>query len=98
MYIEHVNFTWDPKKSRSNLKKHGVPFEEAVTVFYDPLAKVAHDPEHSSNEDRFILVGHSHMNRLLFVIHIYREDLDNIRIISARRATKREIRDFEELE
>jgi uncharacterized DUF497 family protein len=66
MYIEHVNFTWDPKKARSNLKKHGVPFEEAVMVFYDPLAKVAHDPEHSSNEDRFILVGHSHMNRLFF--------------------------------
>jgi uncharacterized DUF497 family protein len=98
MYNKDVNFTWDPKKARSNLQKHGVPFEEAVTVFYDPLAKVAHDPEHSNDEDRFILVGHSQKNRLLFVIHIYRESTNTIRIISARRATKREMRDFEELE
>jgi uncharacterized DUF497 family protein len=98
MYNRRVNFTWDSKKARFNLQKHGVSFEEAVTAFYDPLSKVAHDPEHSNDEDRFILVGHSQKNRLLFVIHIYLEDSNIIRVISARRATKREVRDFEELE
>jgi uncharacterized DUF497 family protein len=92
-----VDFSWDPKKAALNLKKHKVGFEEAVTVFYDPLAKVAHDPDHSDDEDRFIIVGHSQKNQLLFVVHLYRDGSDRIRIISARRATKQEMRDFEEL-
>ncbi len=98
MYNYPVNFTWDPSKARANLKKHGVSIEEAVTVFYDPLAKVAHDPEHSDDEDRFLLVGYSQKNRLLIVIHVYRERANTVRIVSARRATKREVRDFSELE
>lgn len=92
-----MDFSWDPKKAALNLKKHKVGFEEAVTVFYDPLAKVAHDPDHSDDEDRFIIVGHSQKNQLLFVVHLYRDGSDRIRIISARRATKQEMRDFEEL-
>ena len=72
-------------------------FDEAVTVFYDPLAKVGHDPDHSDEEDRYILIGHSLKSNLLFVVHVYQEDKDTIRIISARRATKRETKDFEDL-
>jgi uncharacterized protein len=81
-----MDFTWDPKKSELNLKKHKVSFEEAVTVFYDPLAKTAHDPDHSNDEERFIIIGHSH-----------KENTETIRIISARKATKKEKKDFEEL-
>jgi uncharacterized DUF497 family protein len=57
-----MNFKWDSKKAKLNLDKHGVSFEEASTVFYDPLAKLGHDPGHSEQEDRFILIGHSHKN------------------------------------
>jgi len=92
-----MNFTWDPKKANHNLKKHKVSFEEAVTVFYDPLAQTAHDPDHSDDEERFIIIGHGHKDNLLFIIHIYKEDTETIRIISARKATKREQNDFEEL-
>lgn len=96
-YNKEVNFTWDPKKAKSNLQKHKVGFDEAVTVFYDPLAKVGHDPDHSGDEDRYILIGHSQKNQLLFVVHIYRDGANTIRIISARKATKRETKEFEEL-
>ena len=96
MYDSQVDFVWDSKKAKSNFEKHGVSFEEAVTVFYDPLAKVASDPDHSDEEDRFILIGHSQRNHLLFVVHVYRSDKDTVRIISARKATKRENKDFRE--
>ncbi len=92
-----MNFSWDSKKAKANFAKHKVSFEEAVTVFYDPLAKVAHDPDHSEVEDRFIMIGHSKKSNLLFVVHVYRNDSETIRIISARRATKKETKDFEEL-
>lgn len=92
-----MNFVWDPKKAENNLKKHKVSFEEAVTVFYDPLARTAHDPDHSDDEERLIIIGHSHRHNLLFIIHIYKEDSETIRIISARKATKKEQKDFEEL-
>lgn len=92
-----MQFVWDSKKAEHNLKKHKVSFEEAVTVFYDPLAQTAHDPDHSDDEERFIIVGHSHTHNLLFIIHIYKEDSETIRIISARKATKKEQKDFEEL-
>ena len=92
-----MEFIWDPKKADVNLKKHKVSFEEAVTVFYDPLAQTAHDPDHSDDEERFIIIGHSTKNHLLFVIHIYKEDAKTIRLISARKATKKEQRDFKEL-
>jgi uncharacterized protein len=92
-----VNFSWDTKKDKANMKKHGVSFDEASSVFYDPFSKLSHDPDHSDQEDRFILIGHSHRNNLLFVIHIYRESEETVRIVSARKATKKEKSDFENL-
>jgi uncharacterized DUF497 family protein len=92
-----MDFSWDPKKAKANLLKHKVSFEEALTVFYDPLAKVGVDPDHSGSEERLILIGHSRRENLLFVVHVYREDPDTIRIISARKATAKERKDFEEL-
>lgn len=97
MYNNQVNFVWDSEKDNANIQKHGVCFSEASSVFYDPLAKIASDPDHSSNEDRYILIGQSNQRRLLFVVHVYREAGNKIRIISARRATRKEIRDFEEI-
>lgn len=92
-----MKFAWDPKKATANQRKHKVSFEEAVTVFFDPLGKVASDPDHSSDEDRLILIGHSSGNSLLFVVHVFLEEKDTIRIISARKATRKEKRDFEDL-
>ncbi len=92
-----MNFVWDPIKSDLNLKKHKVSFEEAVTVFYDPLAQTANDPDHSGDEERFIIIGFSQKQNLLFIVHIYKENKETIRIISARKATKKEQKDFEEL-
>jgi uncharacterized DUF497 family protein len=97
MYNVFMKFAWDPKKANENIKKHKVSFDEAVTVFYDPLAKIADDPDHSDSEDRFLMIGHSHSANLLIVVHVYKEEKDAIRIISARKATKREKKDFEEL-
>jgi len=66
-----MDFIWDPKKAKSNLKKHNVSFEEATTIFYDPLSKTALDPDHTAQEDRFIFIGLSQKNNLLFVVHLY---------------------------
>lgn len=66
-----------------------------MTVFYDPLAKITSHPDHSLREDRFILIGHSQKRNLLFVVHVYKEKNETIRIIGARKATKSERRDFE---
>jgi uncharacterized protein len=88
-------FHWDPTKARANLKKHGVSFEEAATVFGDPLSLTIVDPQHSTpQESRFILLGQSASGRLLVVAHT--ETGDDIRLISARLATPRERRDYEE--
>lgn len=97
MYNVRMKFLWDNKKAIANIKKHKISFEEAITVFYDPLAKIADDPDHSDNEERYILIGQSQKLNLLIVVHVYKEDDDTIRIISARIATKREKKDFEEL-
>ncbi len=97
MYNKQVNFSWDPKKAASNRRKHRVSFEEALTAFYDPLAKISDDPDHSDKEGRLILIGHSRQSNLLFVVHVHRENDDEIRIISARKATAKERKDFEEL-
>ena len=83
-----MRFEWDRDKAVSNRNKHGVPFDEAVTVFYDPLAATFGDPDHSVEEDRLITVGYSAQGRLLVVCHTERSRA--IRIISARRATARE--------
>ncbi|MBL7669686.1 MAG: BrnT family toxin [Bdellovibrionaceae bacterium] len=92
-----MKFDWDLKKAEFNLKKHKVSFEEATTVFFDDLAKITFDPDHSDDEHRQILIGHSYNRRLLFVIHVSIEEKNTIRIISARKATKRERKDFENL-
>ena len=81
-------FEWDTEKAKQNLLKHGVSFEEAVTVFYDPLSATFDDPDHSVDEDRFITVGLSSRNRLIVVAHAERGK--NLRIISARVATAHE--------
>jgi len=83
-----VRFEWDPGKAKRNLKKHGVTFEEAVTVFYDPLSATFSDPDHSEDEYRFITIGLSASNKLLVVANTDRGD--SLRIISARPATAHE--------
>ncbi len=92
-----ISFTWDANKSASNLRKHGVSFEEAQSVFYDPYARLIADPDHSDEEDRFILLGLSLKFRVLLVCHCYREQDGIIRIISARESTKQEMKSYQEL-
>jgi len=87
-------FQWDEAKARINLAKHGVSFEEATTVFGDPLSLTIPDPAHSLVEERMIVLGCSHRRRLLVVVHTERGD--SIRIISARCASKRERKTYEE--
>ncbi|NNJ13735.1 BrnT family toxin [Chloroflexales bacterium ZM16-3] len=88
-----MEFEWDNRKAAYNLSKHGVAFSEAATVFYDPLAVTFADPDHSTTEDRWIVLGTSDAGRLLFVSHTDR--VDRIRIISARTAKPRERRLYE---
>lgn len=87
-------FEWDPQKARSNASKHDVSFDEASTVFGDPLADSYDDPDHSKSERRFIIIGHSDKNRLLFVSHTSNEKV--VRIISAREVTSGERKEYEE--
>ena len=82
-------FEWDPEKALGNEQKHGVTFDEASSVFADTLSLTIHDPLHSEDEEWFIIIGVSCRNRMLTVVHTEREE--NIRIISARKATKKEI-------
>jgi len=89
-----LDFQWDENKARTNLAKHGVSFDEATTVFADPLSLTIPDPAHSQIEDRLIVLGHSHQRKLLVVVHTERGD--SIRIISARRASRRERTTYEE--
>jgi uncharacterized protein len=83
-----MEFEWDPDKSEVNLKKHGISFHEASTVFSDPLAITFNDPDHSVGEHRFLTFGHSRANQLLVVVHTERHK--KIRIINARRTTRQE--------
>lgn len=85
-----IRFDWDLAKAASNLRKHGVSFEEAQSVFYDEFAIQFHDEPHSSDEDRFLMLGMSSGANLLLVCHCERDGGDVIRIISARKATKQE--------
>jgi len=89
-----MKFSWDPRKADSNFRKHGVAFDEAITVFSDPLAFIFDDLEHSVDEHREIIIGYSTLSRLLLVCFVERID-DTVRLISARRATKQEINDYE---
>jgi uncharacterized protein len=88
-----MEFEWDPRKARINLRKHGVSFTEAGTIFGDDLAITVSDPDHSDNEDRYITIGWSDRRRLLIVSHTDRGD--RIRIISARELTKTERKEYE---
>jgi len=88
--MENIKFEWDAAKASVNQKKHGVSFDEAKTVFYDENAVIIHDPEHSHDEGRFVLLGISSVSRVLVVIYCYRKKDKVIRIISARKATKKE--------
>lgn len=85
-----IMFSWDDKKNEANKIKHGVSFDEAKTVFYDENAIRYFDPDHSDDEDRFLIVGVSQRLRILIVCHCFREEGSIIRIISARKGTKRE--------
>lgn len=85
-----IKFEWDPPKAVANLKKHQVSFEEAKSVFYDEFAVQFFDEEHSGDEERFIMLGLSSGAKLLIVCHCEREEGSVVRIISARKATKRE--------
>ena len=89
-----IQFKWDGNKNRKNKREHGVSFEEAQTVFLDENAIRFFDPDHSEDEDRFIMLGISFKLRVLVVCHCYRENDEVIRLISARKADKDEIRDY----
>jgi uncharacterized DUF497 family protein len=85
-----MKIVWEEKKNKENIRKHSISFEEAQTVFYDTNGKLINDPDHSDDEDRFIILGLSKMLHLLVVCHCYRENDETIRIITARKATKKE--------
>ncbi len=91
-----IEFEWDPKKAAINLRKHKVSFDEAATVFGDPLSITVPDPDHSWEEDRYLTIGMSERGRLLIVAHTEEDEGRRIRIISARELTPRERRDYEE--
>lgn len=92
--MDELEFTWDEVKAQTNIKKHGVSFEEAKSAFYDESAIVIYDPDHSQQEDRFILLGISDYFGLLIVCHCYCENDTIIRIISARKANKLEQKQY----
>ena len=93
--METIQFEWDENKNQINQRKHGISFQEAKTVFYDEEALVIDDPEHSEQEDRFIILGLSNQANLLVVCHCYLASDTVIRIISARKATKTESKYYE---
>lgn len=92
--MSNLRFEWDEIKSAANTKKHGVSFEEAKSVFVDEQAKLIGDPDHSDDEDRFVLLGLSGTLRLLVVFHCYRSGGNVIRIISARKASAKESKSY----
>ena len=92
--MEYIKFIWDEKKAKSNVNKHGIAFDEAATVFDDDNARVIYDPDHSEEEDRFIILGLSCSMKVLVVCHCYRENDMQIRIISARKGDKQEQKQY----
>ena len=90
--MDRITFAWDEGKNRRNQKKHGVSFVEAQSVFFDDDALEFFDPNHSEGEDRFLLIGRSYRLRILLICHCFRERDSVLRIISARRATRKERR------
>ena len=92
--MNHLSFEWDERKSVANAKKHGVSFVEAKSVFVDERGKLIDDPDHSGDEDRFVLLGLSGALRLLLVCHCCRGDGNVVRIISARKASAHESKSY----
>ena len=92
--MDAIDFSWDERKNRENLRKHGLSFEEASTAFSDENARLKHYPDHSQDEDRFILLGFSAKLRLIVVSHVYRQTGQQIRIVSARKATRNERKQY----
>lgn len=95
VHMTEIRFIWDSAKAAENQRKHGVSFEEARSIFFDENARLKHDPDHSSEEDRFLLLGVSYAFRVLLVVHCYREENEVVRLISARKATKSERKQYE---
>lgn len=94
MGMTDLRFEWDEAKNKENIRKHGVSFDEAQTVFFDENAVRFFDPDHSNEEDRFIMLGMSFKLHVLVVCHCYRKSDAVIRIISARKADRREAADY----
>jgi len=92
--VSTLRFEWDERKAAANAKMHGVSFDEARSVFFDERARLIDDPDHSADEERFILLGLSSTLRLLLVCHCYRRECNVIRIVSARKATARESKSY----
>lgn len=95
--MDEIRFEWDPQKARRNIEKHGVSFEEAATVFSDETAILFDDPDHSETEDRLLILGFSANTNMLIVCHCLRGEGSIIRIISARKATKSEAKQYDEI-
>ena len=95
--MNDIRFQWDQNKNLANIRKHKVSFEEAKSVFFDENARLISDPEHSFDEERFIILGFSSKFRILVVVHTYKENDEIIRIISARKATKSESKYYYEV-
>ena len=96
-YMNNIQFHWDKSKNIENITKHKISFEEAKSVFFDENARLIPDPEHSVNEERFIILGISNKLKLLIVVHAYKRNDEVIRIISARKATKSESKYYHEV-
>ncbi|EGC04255.1 MULTISPECIES: BrnT family toxin [Ruminococcus] len=94
--MDTLNFEWDEHKNEINKKKHGLSFETATEVFYDELAILFDDPDHSDDEERFLIIGTLKSSKICIVSHCYRDNDNVIRLISARMATKSEIRYYQE--
>jgi len=95
--MKAIEFNWDINKARINLTKHKISFEEAQSVFDDDNARLIYDPDHSENEDRFILLGLSCSLKVLVVVHCYKDEENIIRLISARKATRPEEKNYKEM-
>ena len=92
--MNSIKFEWEASKAASNIQKHGITFEEARTVFFDENAKLIDDPDHSDYEERFVLMGLSSTLKVVLVCHCYREEGNVIRIISARKASAYESKQY----
>lgn len=95
--MDILNFEWDEVKASTNLKKHNISFEEAKSVFYDDDALLRDDPDHSESEERFVILGISEKANMLVVCHCYRQSETVIRLISARKATKQETKQYQKM-